>query len=378
MTAVLHLTSWYRNPWNQLEAPFIKEHFDALHGRVRQELWHVQVRDDGPGLKWRCGQTSEVERYAVFFAPLPSGRAVEWLTLLLLIFVRLRLGRRWWDVVNVHVAYPLLRFPKLFRWLFGPKVVITEHWSAYHRGFNLAPANPGRRRIAEIFHHNIPVVAVSQALLTDIVRFAGTDRFPKHVVPNVVDPRLFFPSASTPKTFGPICLMVASWAPIKRPLLAMAAFAKMLSRWPSAQLRVIGGGQQLPAMKEFVHRAKLEQHIVFLGPRDKAAVASEMRSADLFLHSSEYETFSVVCAEALCSGLPVIASNVGGIPEFVDKTNGLLVENTDKAWTEALERAFSEISKWDRVTIAESARERFTPDVVGSRLRDTYISHTAR
>lgn len=378
MTAVLHLTNWYPSPWNRLEAPFVKEHFDSLEGLVRQELWHVQVRNDGAIFRLHSGETSHTERYAVLCVRLAAGRVVEWLTLLLLLLVRLRLGRKWWDVVNVHVAYPLLRFPKLFRWLFGPKVVITEHWSAYHRGFNLAPANPGRRRIAAMFHHNIPVVAVSQALLNDIVRFAGTDRFPKHVVPNVVDPRLFFPSASALTTMAPICLMVASWAPIKRPLLAMAAFAKMLTRWPTAQLRVIGGGQQLPAMKEFVRRAKLEQHIVFLGPRDKAAVAAEMRSVDLFLHPSEYETFSVVCAEALCSGLPVIASNVGGIPEFVDKTKGLLVENTDKAWTEALERAFSEISKWDRVTIAESARDLFAPAVVGSRLRHIYISHTAR
>lgn len=372
MSDVLHLASWYPNANNPLEAPFIKEHFDALHGCGRHELWHVQVRDDGPVLGWRWGKMNRTERYALLFARLPSGRLQEWLTLLMLILVRLRLGRRWWDVVHVHVAYPLLRFPRLFRLLYGQQVLITEHWSAFHRGFNLPPASPARQRIASIFHGGIPVAAVSKALLADITAFAGTSDFPHHVVPNVVDPHLFYPANPPRSCRAPVCLMVATWAPIKRPLLAMEAFAQTLARWPDAQLRVVGGGPQFSAMQAYVRQAGLEPHISLLGPLNKPAIAALMREVDIFLHPSAYETFSVVCAEALCSGLPVVASRVGGIPEFVDDSNGLLVRNTVVEWNEALDIAFTTINQWDRATIASTARQQFHPKAIGNRLQTIY------
>lgn len=370
---VLNITSWYPNKWNSTEALFIKEHFEACEPYIDQTLWHVQVRSEGSLFWTHFDRCSKKENYFILESRIQQWRVLELLSLVLLILLRIRLGRRWWDIVNIHIAYPLLRFPRFFKWLFGKQVVITEHWSAYHRNFSLPDGSKAKQRMQRMFHHGIPVITVSRALMDDIIRFAGTDNFPQYIVPNVVDPDLFYPAKVHNREHEkPVFLMVASWAPIKRPLLVMAAFAKFLKTCPDAQLRIVGSGHQWANMKIFVAEHSLDENIELLGAMSKEAIAGEMRDADCFLHASDYETFSVVCAEALCCGLPVIASNVGGIPEFVNTSNGILVENTHQAWLNALTAFMEKQHTWDKHEISRIAVARFNPHEIGNRFLKVY------
>lgn len=368
---ILHIAHWYPNQWNPLEVPFIKEHFQALDASIEQELWHVQVRHEGSWFRLFSGSRGPRENFLVLDTRIRTWRLLELLTLALLIGLRMRLRGRRWDVVNVHIAYPILRFPRIFRRLFGSRVVITEHWSAYRSGFHLADGSKAKQRIQAMFHQGIPVVTVSRALMNDIVGFAKSTSFPQFVVPNVVDPLVFRPVAAEEHE-GTIFLMVASWAPIKRPLVVMAAFARLLPEFPNAKLRIVGYGHQWPEMQTFVRDNALEGSVVLVGALPKAEIAREMQNADYFVHASGYETFSVVCAEALCSGLPVIASNVGGIPEFVDTSNGFLVDDGTEAWVEALRRVLATHHRWDRAAISMEATAKFSPQVVGEKLVSVY------
>ena len=336
----------------------------------------MQVRDGSRGCWLSMGKTSQHENFLVLRTRVLPWCLQELLTLMLLVVLRLRLGRCWWDVVNVHIAYPLLRFPHIVRWLFGKQIVVTEHWSAYHNGFYLPAKNKARRRIERIFHHGIPLITVSHALMDDIIRFADTDAFTRFVVPNVVDPTLFYPMSRVKEQSCSVFLMVASWAPIKRPFLAMEAFAGLLGEFPDMRLRIVGGGKQFPDMEAYVKRHNLGEKIKLLGPMSKKDIAEEMRCADCFLHASEYETFSVVCAEALCCGIPVIASNVGGIPEFVNVSNGKLIENSLEAWTTTLREFVHGELLWDRKGISVKATAMFNSDVVGKKLAEIY-SHVS-
>lgn len=330
------------------------------------------MRDVGQGGRFFFGALSKYERYLILGTLIKLWRIQELLILLSLVLLRIQLGRKWWDVVNVHIAYPLLRFPRIFKLFFGRNVVITEHWSAYHHNFHLPDGSRSKRRIQQIFHHKMPVVAVSNALMNDIVRFAGTDDFPQYIIPNVVDSNIFYSGPFRKPNDGPIFLMAANWASIKRPLLAMEAFVEFVKTHHSACLRVVGYGQQWDAMKAFVNDHQLNEQIILLGAMQKEDIAEEMRKADVFLHASSYETFSVVCAEALCCGLPVVASKVGGIPEFVNESNGILVENTLESWIAALHSSIKGMNSWDRESISRDAVGMFAPDVVGRKLVDVY------
>ena len=71
---------------------------------------------------------------------------------------------------------------------------------------------------------------------------------------------------------------------------------------------------------------------------DSEQIALEMNRASAYLHCSGYETFSVVCAEALACGCYLIASDVGGIPELVAPGTGQLVKEPKvETWAKAME-----------------------------------------
>jgi glycosyltransferase involved in cell wall biosynthesis len=365
---VLHITNWYPNKWNPLEGVFIREHFEALSLYADCELWHVQVRNEGAFFKIESGNYSGNEHYLILNTRVQSWFFIERLHFLLLFILRWKIKVRQFQVINFHVAYPLLRFTKIVQRIFKKKIIITDHWSAYRKGFNLPAGNKARKRIESIFHHQIPVITVSRALMNDIKTFAGVSDFPQFVVPNVVDVNFFYPAerikVQEAKTRF---LMVAEWAPIKRPFLVLEAFRQLAKQKPAIELSIIGKGHQWEAMVQFVKDNGLEQNIFFLGRKNKVEIGEALRKTDVFLLPSEYETFSVVCAEAQCCGIPVIASDVGGVKEVVGAGGGILVQNTVEDWAEAMQSVLEADKHYSFNTkeIAHSAANRFSKQKVG-------------
>lgn len=376
----LHLTAWYPSESTPFRTPFIPAHFHAINTAYEHKLWHVEVqyRSGWPSLNF--SRTTDQQHHRVLTLPTRRARLIEFATLLLLLLVRLELGKRWWSGVHVHIAWPLIRFPRIFRFLFGGNVLIGEHWSAYHDNFHLPFGSPPHRRMAAMFSQKFPVCTVSPALAEDIRRFAAPHHFPVHVIPNVVDPKDFHPAPqNTAAIVRPAeCkartrfLMVANWQPIKRPLLVLEACHQAVEAGVELELRIVGDGPQHAEMVKFVATGLLAGRVTFLGPLDKPKIADEMRAADALLHPSAYETFSVVCAEAISCGTPVLASRLEAIGEFIDHSNGVLVDNTVDAWREAILRFCHEPNEWDRTAIAERAHARFSPAVVGRQFRELY------
>jgi glycosyltransferase involved in cell wall biosynthesis len=370
MTAlrILHITNWFAEPNAPQRVPFISEHIQALAPHVIQQLWHVEVQEGPLGFHSHTMPRGFHGQALILASPIASWQLREFLTLLLLLLLRLRLWRGGWDLVVLHIAYPLLRFPQLVQLLFGRRLLLIEHWSAYHTNFQLPSASPALRRLKGMFTTGIPVVAVSQALAADIRRFAGLPELPVSVVPNAVDTSLFCRNPQLSPPASPTFLMVASWAPIKRPLLVLAAIRAILPQWPQLRLRVIGGGELFAEMEAHISAHDLSAAVQLLGPQPKLRIASELQRSTALLHPSAYETFSVVCAEALCCGVPVLASAVGALPELITPANGRLVANTPEAWTDALLHLLTAPPTWNHDAIAQEASARFSRQAVGLQL----------
>lgn len=172
------------------------------------------------------------------------------------------------------------------------------------------------------------VVAVCESLGRQTLQTSPGLRYT--VVPNGVDLARFCPPATEcsngRRTIR--CLAVARLIERKGLGELIRAFARL--ERGRFELDIVGGGPDEAVLRGLVSSYGLEQEVRFRGVLDRTAVAQRYREADLFTLPSSAEAFGNVFAEALASGLPIVASNVGGIPELVEHcSNGLLVTPGD-------------------------------------------------
>jgi glycosyltransferase involved in cell wall biosynthesis len=123
---------------------------------------------------------------------------------------------------------------------------------------------------------------------------------------------------AVPKKNGYWIGMIAELHPTKRVDLAIDAFAHIARPHPDAELIVLGAGEERSRLEKHIAEKYLGDRIHLLGFVKDAATF--LPAFDLFLLPSRTEAFAFVALEAGCASLPVIASNVGGIPEII--TNG--------------------------------------------------------
>ncbi|MQA28678.1 MAG: glycosyltransferase [Luteitalea sp.] len=196
-----------------------------------------------------------------------------------------------------------------------------------------------------------------------------------HVLPNVVDPLQFAPGGTRPG--GPVRLLAAGrLGPEKRfdRLLTAVARARARTRRP-LQLTIVGDGPERSRLEQQARQLGLMPDVVnFTGA--VASSAPVYRDADMLVLTSAWEGTPNVILEAMASGLPVVATNVGGVAEVVDheKTGLLSPAGDDQTLCDAIVRLADDTTL--RLTMGREARERIlsrhTPEQLPRRLASIY------
>ena len=142
----------------------------------------------------------------------------------------------------------------------------------------------------------------------------------------------------------PILTPLSNFRPVKRVSDAIEIFALVREKVP-AKLVMIGDGPDRGAAEYAVRKKRLAKDVLFLGKQDR--VHEKLVLADLFLLPSDLESFGLAALEAMACEVPVIATNVGGVPEVVENgVDGYLVEPGDVAG--AARHAIEILSRADR------------------------------
>ena len=119
--------------------------------------------------------------------------------------------------------------------------------------------------------------------------------------------------------------------------------------------------------------------MALLGPLSRAEVAGAMQRCDAFVLPSRYETFGVVCAEAMACGKPVIGTRTGGLDGFMQETGGLLVDAGD---TEQLAGAMEQLLRFSGACDPEKIRrqivQRFSMEEISAQLTAVYEAAAGR
>lgn len=362
MIKVLHITNWYHSKEKPYKVPFIKEHFEALNLFTDGILAHVEVSfSKKEMLKFNKRKISKNEESYIVHSSIKSWFLKELISTLLLLFVLFTKKYRRYDIIIFHVGYPNLTYYHYIKKIIRKPIVIIEHWTAFHNNFNMSATSTKLDRIKNIYRQNISLLTVSNQLKIDIEKFSNHKQT-KYIIPNVVDSELFFYD-KTVKRANEQFFMVNYWREIKSPFQILNAFEKLVKTNSTAQLRIAGYGPLWKQIENFVEEKNLNLNITLLGRLEKFEIALEMQKASAFLHAAKYETFSVVCAEAICCGCPVIVSDLDAVKEFINDSNGKIVyHSTD--WLSILKEY--NIENFNSEKIAGDAYSKFNRNVVGN------------
>ena len=234
----------------------------------------------------------------------------------------------------------------------GVPYIITAHyhpiWSIYGGRLRHLIRGFYDRRLAA------PIVGDAARLIVQtheeerLIRVNGFALPPVEVIPPGYSPATAPPG--DPQAFrrafridGPFVLFVGRLASNKGLPALMEAFSELHRHDPTANLVLVGadGGEQANVERR-VRELGLSDCVRITGfVADESLLAAGFREARLFALPSQYEAFGLVLLEALAQGTPVVASRVGGIPEFIeDGKAGRLIPPEDAV---ALARAFQEL-----------------------------------
>lgn len=192
------------------------------------------------------------------------------------------------------------------------------------------------------------------------------------VVPNIIDSR-FHPGALRSNT-PPVVMLVARLhaLPPKGIDDAIRCAAILAGRGMDAQFKIVGDGPERAALEQLALDLGVGDRVQFLGTLSRSEVADALRGTDVFVSaSSQFETFGVAVAEAIASGVPVVATRVGAIPELVTDGTGLLVDpGSPSQLADGIQAALSRV--WSHELMVASAR-RFSSEAVADRLMKIYV-----
>ena len=272
-----------------------------------------------------------------------------------------RLRQSGWrpDVVHAHVysaGVPALILGRLS----GAPVVLTEHYTGFERGL----ITGYDRLTARVALRYADLVAPVSANLAREVR-AVEPRARVRVVENVVDTDVFHPPATrriATSDESVRLLTVAALVAKKGHADLFAALVDLRRERPGVSLDLVGGGELREELEQRAGELGLGDAVRFHGELPKAQVAELMRRADLFVLPSLVENLPCVLIEAMASGLPSVATAVGGVPDLLDDLGGggiLSPPRDPAALAAAISTALERRGEIDSEDLAGRARTRF-------------------
>jgi L-malate glycosyltransferase len=222
------------------------------------------------------------------------------------------------DVLHVHYAMPFAASAYLARQLLLPRqlgVVTTLHGT----DITVVGVEPAFFRVTQFSIQSSDRVTAVSRFLKERAESTFAITRPIEVIYNFVDPNVFAPRRRAGLRLAPpdtrILMHASNFRPVKNIATVIHVFAEVRKRI-TAKLVMVGDGPEKPAAEALARELGVDRDVLFLGNQD--CMEELLPLADVFLLPSSSESFGLVALEAMSAEVPVVTSNVGGLPEVVE------------------------------------------------------------
>ncbi len=267
-----------------------------------------------------------------------------------------------------------------------PKIIFTAHGWAFNEDRPL-----WQRLIIKTLHYltvmfSTRTIAVSNAVVTqmnwpgamsrlkviNLGRTIGPIYDRKEAREKIVD---FYPEL-LPYQNDTWLVCIAELHKVKRHLVLIEAFAQSRTNMPPTRLVIIGEGDERTDIETYIKTNQLEESVFLTGTITEAA--RFLKAFDLFVLASKSESYGYVLAEAGLAGVPVIATNVGGIPDIIthEKTGLLVPADSVAALAIAITRL--QANDEERITYAQALTIAMQPRNVAKMTDQTVSLYLAK
>lgn len=382
---ILFLASWYPSRLNKVLGIFVKRKAEAVSQKCDVALIAVIADSNLKDKNYEVEQLTENNVYTVrvYFKNDNSllGKILYNLRYFKAHYIGLKKVRTDWgkfDLIHVNVVDRSGFFALLLFYIKRMSYVITEHSTpeiSFLRG--------------ESHSTNIPLLALKKLVIKNaecinVDSRASLEYWQKaglhgnyRVIPNVVDideTKLFptKPISSNTKSAVHISNLVER----KNVEGIIRAYAKIFYEYNRKDivLKLVGEGAQKEYLINLSKQLNvLDKCVFFLGYVDEDTKNDLIVNSDFHVLNSSEEGFSVVTAEAICYGIPVIATACGGPEDFVNELTGLLIpRNKLDELVKAILFMLDNSYKYDRAKLQTFGRENYNDSVICSKTYEMY------
>jgi len=231
------------------------------------------------------------------------------------------------DIVNLNVIIPAAKVARYIKNKWGVPYVISEHWTGYFpedgRYKGLWRTSMAQRAVKNAS----AVITVSNDLKNQMIKAGLNNEY--HVISNIVDTETFNISLVKQKGEKVRFVHVSALDDKQKNIVGMINVCKRVhSEFPNIELTVVG--ELEPETKEQIEEIGKSSgwgdFVHFVGRKVEKELVELLQNSDAFILFSNYETQAVVLLESICCGTPVIATRTGGVGEYVNDKNGILIE----------------------------------------------------
>jgi glycosyltransferase involved in cell wall biosynthesis len=372
---VLFLSSWFPNRVTPTNGDFVERHALAISETCHTVVVHVTANSQIEGFFFEVDeiQNQNLTEYIIYFK---RSRIPVISTLINNFYYGLGyfLGYRKMkkrhgkpDIIHANIIYPIGLVAKWISYFTGIPYIISEHWTLFltPEGANLLQ-KPSVRKAVNGASFVVPVTINLQDILK---KFRFTTRFA--VVPNVVDTGLFLPSSDD----HPDMVRFVHVSSMKEKHKNISGIIRAISRLRDlrSDFSFTFVGDATGEQKNLASELVSEGLVFFTGEAPHEKIPVIMRNSDVLVLFSRIENLPCVIPEAFACGLPVISSDVGGIREWINEKNGILVKsgNGDDL-LKAMSFMMDHHKNYNKEELNQFARRHFSPTVIADRFMEIY------